>query len=133
MFSAILSLGPYLPQTGTESQIQGAMYSEGGALYALGMINAYGGSQTMDYLQEALRNSQNEIVQHGATLRLGIAGMDSAVAGEATGYAMGLIVLGSAGQAHAEEMITYARETQHAKIIRGVAMGLSFVFYGLYP
>ncbi|KIO09225.1 hypothetical protein M404DRAFT_308939, partial [Pisolithus tinctorius Marx 270] len=53
------------------------MYSEGGALYALGMINAYGGSQTMDYLQEALRNSQNEIVQHGATLRLGIAGMGS--------------------------------------------------------
>ncbi|KIN93203.1 hypothetical protein M404DRAFT_36295 [Pisolithus tinctorius Marx 270] len=127
MFSAILSLGPYLPQTGTESQIQGAMYSEGGALYALGMINAYGGSQTMDYLQEALRNSQNEIVQHGRLFS------DSAVAGEATGYAMGLIVLGSAGQAHAEEMITYARETQHAKIIRGVAMGLSFVFYGLYP
>ncbi|KAI6153672.1 26S proteasome regulatory complex non-ATPase subcomplex Rpn2 Psmd1 subunit [Pisolithus tinctorius] len=140
-------LGPYLPQTGTESQIQGAMYSEGGALYALGMINAYGGGQTVDYLREALRSSQNEVVQHGAALGLGIAGMgsrntdayddlretlfsDSAVAGEAAGYAMGLIMLGSASQARAEEMITYARETQHEKIIRGVAMGLSFVFYG---
>ncbi|KAI6031668.1 26S proteasome regulatory complex non-ATPase subcomplex Rpn2 Psmd1 subunit [Pisolithus microcarpus] len=140
-------LGPYLPQTGTESQIQGAVYSEGGALYALGMINAYGGGQTVDYLRESLRNSQNEVVQHGAALGLGIAGMgsrntdayddlketlfsDSAVAGEAAGYAMGLIMLGSANQARADEMITYARETQHEKIIRGVAMGLAFVFYG---
>ncbi|KAI6162104.1 26S proteasome regulatory complex non-ATPase subcomplex Rpn2 Psmd1 subunit [Pisolithus thermaeus] len=121
-------LSPYLPQTSTESQIQGAVYSEGGALYALGMINAYGGGQTVDYLRETLRNSQNEIVQHGAALGLGIAGM--AVAGEAAGYAMGLIMLGSASQARADEMIAYARETQHEKIIRGVAMGLSFVFYG---
>ncbi|KAG1739675.1 hypothetical protein EDB19DRAFT_1978068 [Suillus lakei] len=38
------SLGPYLPQAGGESQIQEAAYSEGGALYALGLINAGCGS-----------------------------------------------------------------------------------------
>lgn len=142
-------LGPYLPQNGAESQIQGAAYSEGGALYALGLINAgCGGGQTVEnYLRETLKNAQGEIVQHGAALGLGIAGMggrssdayddlketlfsDSAVAGEAAGYAMGLVMLGSASQTCAEEMITYARETQHEKIIRGLAMALAFVFYG---
>ncbi|KAH7883493.1 26S proteasome regulatory complex non-ATPase subcomplex Rpn2 Psmd1 subunit [Phlebopus sp. FC_14] len=142
-------LGPYLPQNGTESQIQGAAYSEGGALYALGLINAgCGGGQTVEnYLRETLKSSQGEVVQHGAALGLGIAGMggrssdayddlketlfsDSAVAGEAAGYAMGLIMLGSANQTSAEEMITYARETQHEKIIRGLAIGIAFVFYG---
>lgn len=142
-------LGPYLPQNGAESQIQGAAYSEGGALYALGLINAgCGNGQTVEnYLRETLKNAQGEIVQHGAALGLGIAGMggrssdayddlketlfsDSAVAGEATGYAMGLVMLGSASQTCAEEMITYARETQHEKIIRGLAMALAFVFYG---
>ncbi|KAH0838230.1 26S proteasome regulatory complex non-ATPase subcomplex Rpn2 Psmd1 subunit [Lanmaoa asiatica] len=142
-------LGPYLPQNGAESQIQGAAYSEGGALYALGLINAgCGNGQTVEnYLRETLKNAQGEIVQHGAALGLGIAGMggrssdayddlketlflDSAVAGEAAGYAMGLVMLGSASQTCAEEMITYARETQHEKIIRGLAMALAFVFYG---
>lgn len=142
-------LGPYLPQNGAESQIQGAAYSEGGALYALGLINAGCGSgQTVEnYLRETLKNAQGEIVQHGAALGLGVAGMggrssdayddlketlftDSAVAGEAAGYAMGLVMLGSASQTCAEEMITYARETQHEKIIRGLAMALAFVFYG---
>ncbi|KAF8560271.1 26S proteasome regulatory complex non-ATPase subcomplex Rpn2/Psmd1 subunit [Imleria badia] len=142
-------LGPYLPQNGAESQIQGAAYSEGGALYALGLINAgCGNGQTVEnYLRETLKNAQGEIVQHGAALGLGIAGMggrssaayddlketlfsDSAVAGEAAGYAMGLVMLGSASQTCAEEMITYARETQHEKIIRGLAIALAFVFYG---
>ncbi|KAF8140347.1 26S proteasome regulatory complex non-ATPase subcomplex Rpn2 Psmd1 subunit [Boletus edulis] len=142
-------LGPYLPQNGVESQIQGAAYSEGGALYALGLINAgCGNEQTVEnYLRDTLKNAQGEIVQHGAALGLGIAGMggrssaayddlketlfsDSAVAGEAAGYAMGLVMLGSASQTCADEMITYARETQHEKIIRGLAMALAFVFYG---
>lgn len=140
-------LGPYLPQQDTESQIAGAVYSEGGALYALGLINAGGNGDTAVYLSETLKSSVNEIVQHGAALGLGIAGMgsrstqaydnlretlfsDSAVAGEAAGYAMGLVMLGSANASCVDEMIVYARETQHEKIIRGLAVGLSFVFYG---
>ncbi|KAH7928528.1 26S proteasome regulatory complex non-ATPase subcomplex Rpn2/Psmd1 subunit [Leucogyrophana mollusca] len=142
-------LSPYLPQSGGESQIQGAAYSEGGALYALGLINAGCGSgQTVEtYLRETLKSAQGEVVQHGAALGLGVVGLggrssdayddlketlftDSAVAGEAAGYAMGLVMLGSADPTCAEEMMTYARDTQHEKIIRGLGMGLALIFYG---
>lgn len=142
-------LGPYLPQEGGDSQIQGAAYSEGGALYALGLINAGCGSgrSVEGYLRETLKAAQGEVVQHGAALGLGVAGMggrnpeayddlkqtlftDSAVAGEAAGYAMGLVMLGTADANSADEMLTYARETQHEKIIRGLAVGVGFIYYG---
>lgn len=55
---------------------------------------------------------------------------DSAVAGEAAGYAMGLIMLGTASTKAQEEMLAYAHETQHEKIIRGLAIGLSFLMFG---
>ena len=67
-------LGPYLPsQAGGESNLAGAAYSEGGSLYALGLINAgVGAGQTVEnYLRDALRAAQGEIVQHGAALGLG--------------------------------------------------------------
>lgn len=140
-------LGPYLPQNGIESTIPGAAYSEGGSLYALGLINAGCGTEVSGYLRDALRTAQGEVVQHGAALGLGIAAMgsknmetfedlknilfmDSAVAGEASGYAMGLIMLGTAAEDPVREMLSYARETQHEKIIRGLAIGIAFVFYG---
>jgi 26S proteasome regulatory subunit N2 len=142
-------LGPYLPQSGGESQIQSAAYSEGGALYALGLINAGCGSgrSVEGYLRETLKAAQGEVVQHGAALGLGVAGMggrnaeayddlkqtlftDSAVAGEGAGYAMGLVMLGTADATCADEMLTYARETWHGKIIRGLAVGTAFIYYG---
>jgi 26S proteasome regulatory subunit N2 len=143
-------LGPYLPQPGGgESTIAGASFSEGGALYALGLINAGcgSGSTVEGYLRDTLKAAQGEVVQHGAALGLGIAVMggknaeayddlkqtlftDSAVAGEAAGYAMGLIMLGTADGTCADEMLQYARETAHEKIIRGLAIGLAFVYYG---
>lgn len=143
-------LGPYLPQAGGgDSGIPGAAYSEGGALFALGLINAGCGSgrQVENYLRDALKGAQGEVVQHGAALGLGVAGMggknaeayedlkqtlfsDSAVAGEAAGYAMGLILLGTGDGNCAEEMLVYARETQHEKIIRGLAVGIAFIYYG---
>ncbi|KAG6818006.1 hypothetical protein H0H87_009161 [Tephrocybe sp. NHM501043] len=140
-------LGPYLPQSGGESNVQGAAYSEGGALYALGLINAGCGSSVTTYLRDTLKAAQGEIVQHGAALGLGVAGMgsssleafedlknvlfmDSAVAGEAAGYSMGLIMLGTAAAEPVREMLQYARETQHEKIIRGLAVGVAFIYYG---
>ncbi|RDB29217.1 26S proteasome non-ATPase regulatory subunit 1 A [Hypsizygus marmoreus] len=140
-------LGPYLPQSNGESGIQGAAYSEGGALYALGLINAGCGSSVTTYLRDTLKAAQGEIVQHGAALGLGVAGMgsrsleafedlknvlfmDSAVAGEASGYAMGLIMLGTGAADPVREMLVYARETQHEKIIRGLAVGVAFIYYG---
>lgn len=56
--------------------------------------------------------------------------MDSAVAGEAAGIGMGLVMLGSGGQRFADEMLQYAHETQHEKIIRGLAIGIAFIYYG---
>ncbi|KAJ3516366.1 hypothetical protein NLJ89_g1157 [Agrocybe chaxingu] len=140
-------LGPYLPQSGGESNVPGANYQEGGALYALGLVNAGCGSSITTYLRDALKAAQNEVVQHGAALGLGVAGMgsksleafedlknvlftDSAVAGEASGYAMGLVMLGTAAAEPVREMLQYARDTQHEKIIRGLAMGTAFVYYG---
>ena len=43
---------------------------------------------------------------------------DSAVAGEAAGIGMGLLLAGSASE-KAQEMLAYAHDTQHEKIIRG--------------
>lgn len=146
----MIILGPYLPnQDGTQSTLAGAAYSEGGALYALGLIHAgVGSGNTVEnYLRETLKAAQGEVVQHGAALGLGVAGMggrnqeayddlkqtlftDSAVAGEAAGYAIGLIMLGTADSACSAEMLQYARETQHEKIIRGLAIGLAFLYYG---
>jgi 26S proteasome regulatory subunit N2 len=64
-------LGPYLPRDG----VSGSSYSEGGALFALGLINANHGYNVLDYLTNALKNTQVEVVQHGACLGLGVAGM----------------------------------------------------------
>jgi 26S proteasome regulatory subunit N2 len=43
---------------------------------------------------------------------------------------MGLIKLGSASEDCADEMLVYAHETQHEKIIRGLAIGVAFIYYG---
>lgn len=55
---------------------------------------------------------------------------DSAVASEAAGYAMGLVKLGSSAKDCSDEMLQYAHETQHEKIIRGLAIGIAFIYYG---
>lgn len=75
-----------------------------------------------------------QVIQHGACLGLGLAALgtadediyddiktvlytDSAVAGEAAGIGMGLLMVGTASE-KAGEMLAYAHETQHEKIIR---------------
>ena len=44
---------------------------------------------------------------------------DDAVTGEAAGLAMGLTELGSNSSSAIEDMVAYAQETQHEKILRG--------------
>lgn len=120
------SQAPYLPRdNGTAAS---SPYSEGGALYALGIIHANQGQDIRPFLTEALRGSSHEVIQHGACLGLGIAGLgtadeelfeelksvlflDNAVAGEAAGLAMGLIAVGTATDKSAE-MLAYAHDTQ---------------------
>lgn len=137
-------LEPYLPKDG----VAGSPYQEGGALYALGLVHTGNAGDKADYLLEALRNAgTNEIVQHGACLGLGLVAMasqnqtiyeevksvvftESAVAGQAAGLAMGLVLLGSGNGEALEEMLKYAHETQHERIIRGLAMGMALIVYG---
>jgi hypothetical protein len=57
---------------------------------------------------------------------------ESAVAGEAAGIGMGLVMLGSADGPALTEMTNYARETQHEKIIRGLALGVALVMCVMY-
>ncbi|KNC97437.1 proteasome regulatory particle base subunit RPN2 [Spizellomyces punctatus DAOM BR117] len=128
-------LAPYLPKEG----VSGSSYSEGGALFAMGLIHTNHGTGVIEYLRNALKNTQTEVVQHGAALGLGVAGMATAndeiyedlknVLGGA-GLAMGLVMLGTASSRAIEEMLQYAHETQHEKIIRGLAIGISMIMYG---
>ena len=164
-------LEPYLPPTpddtaGNVSPAGG--YAEGGSLYALGLIHGTGcadsnSQDTLNFLRQHLRASHaNEVISHGAALGVGLTAMgsadfsiiqelkevldtDSAVAGEAAGLAIGMVLTGTgAGNTHHQlkgnnaeeinelvaELKNYARETQHEKIIRGIAMGLALMNFG---
>ncbi|XP_059651803.1 26S proteasome non-ATPase regulatory subunit 1 homolog A-like [Cornus florida] len=137
-------MAPYLPQSGAGGG--GSPYSEGGALYALGLIHANHGEGIKQFLRDSLRNTNVEVIQHGACLGLGLAALgtadediyddiknvlytDSAVAGEAAGISLGLLMVGTASE-KASEMLVYAHETQHEKIIRGLALGIALTVYG---
>ncbi|OVA01608.1 Proteasome/cyclosome repeat [Macleaya cordata] len=137
-------MAPYLPQSGAAGG--GSPYSEGGALYALGLIHANHGEGIKQFLRDSLRSTNIEVIQHGACLGLGLAALgtadeeiyddiknvlytDSAVAGEAAGIGMGLLMVGTASE-KASEMLAYAHETQHEKIIRGLALGIALTVYG---
>jgi len=137
-------VNPYLPSAPGGSSP--SPYSEGGALYALGLMHINHGHDVRQLLLESLRGTQQEVVQHGACLGLGISGlgsedaeafediknvlyMDSAVAGEGAGLALGLLFAGT-GTDNAAEMLAYAHDTQHEKIIRGLGLGLAVISYG---
>ncbi|KAJ5675549.1 26S proteasome regulatory subunit rpn2 [Penicillium macrosclerotiorum] len=142
-------LEPYLPK----EQIAGvggsanSVYSMGGSLYAYGLIYANHGGMAVDIIRDYFKNASEEVVQHGGALGLGVAGMatgdegiyedlrnvlytDSALNGEAVGLAMGLVMLGTGNMKALEDMIQYAHDTQHEKIVRGLAMGMALIMYG---
>jgi 26S proteasome regulatory subunit N2 len=167
-------LQPYLPSdpSGEDAVTVSTSggYAEGGSLYALGLIHgSHSGSsaqkrmETADFLRTHLRVSHaNEVISHGAALGVGLTSMgsadvtivnelkelldtDSAVAGEAAGIAIGMVLVGTGagnpinslpamgGKEEIMEMVlelkNYARETQHEKIIRGIAIGLALMQY----
>ncbi|OII72697.1 RPN2 26s proteasome regulatory subunit [Cryptosporidium ubiquitum] len=126
----------------------GGQYSEGGSFFALGLINAsYMDPKAKEYLLEKLRNPQrNEVLQHGASLGLGIMGfgscdtelydelrnvlyMDNAVAGEAAAYGLGLVMFGSGSKKAIGDLLSYAKDTQHEKIVRACSVALGFVMF----
>ena len=140
-------LKPYLPGS------SGA-HSNGGSLFALGLIYAGHGREIIDYLKlyidehgNSAGSSDTDVILHGAALGAGVAGMasgseslyealkvvlysDSAISGQAAGLAMGLVMLGSGNEEAINDMLTYAQETQHESIIRGLAIGIALLNYG---
>lgn len=99
---------------------------------------------------DGFRNSgQNEAIQHGLSLGLGLVGMatkdaalydhlkntlfnnaDSAIIGEAAAFGMGLTMAGSGDETAIEEMISHASDSNHEKIIRALGISLALIMYG---
>ncbi len=92
-------------------------------------------------------NFSSKPVKHGACLGIGLAAMgtarediyeelknnlykDDAVIGEAAGIAIGLVMLGTNSVQTLQDMLIYAHETQHEKILRGLALGIALCMYG---
>lgn len=55
---------------------------------------------------------------------------DSAIIGEAAGYGLGLVMLGSANEGAIEELLTHANDSKHEKIIRAISISLALMMYG---
>lgn len=140
-------LEPYLPKDQISASGVGSTYSQGGSLYALGLIYANHETFAIDVIRHHFKKATEEVVLHGGALGLGVAGMatgdqgiyddlrevlyaDSALNGEAVGIAMGLIMLGTGNIKALEDMIQYAHDTQHEKIVRGLALGMALIMYG---
>lgn len=125
-------LEPYLPSDNHDNSgsVSGNQFSEGGSLYAIGLINAGCGSgrSVESYLRGRLRVAADEVVQHGAALELGVAVIggrsseayedlkqtlftDSVIAGEAAGYRMGLVMLGAVDAQCRRDVNLRARDT----------------------
>ncbi|MCJ1276346.1 proteasome regulatory particle base subunit [Puttea exsequens] len=140
-------LRPYLPKETVEGANTGSVYSQGGSLYAMGLIYANHETFALQLIRDHFKKATEEVVQHGGALGLGVAGMatgdegiyedlrdvlytDSALNGEAVGIGMGLIMLGTGNIKALEDMIQYAHETQHEKIVRGLGLGMALIMYG---
>ncbi|THD26271.1 26S proteasome non ATPase regulatory subunit [Fasciola hepatica] len=142
---ALRLMSAYLPKDA--SGCSGSVYTEGGGLFALGLIHANHGGAMTEYLLNQTKEATAEPVRHGACLGLGLAAMgtgredvydqmklnlyqDDAVTGEAAGIGIGLVMLGTGSAQVIEDLLGYAKETAHEKIIRGIALGIAMVMYG---
>ena len=167
-------MAPYLPRGGGGGGggSSSSPFSEGGALFALGLLGCGTTTPSPDapFLLSSLRGASAEPVQHGAALGLGAAALgtadaaaseelrgllyaDSAVGGEGAALALGLLHAGAgadlgdavaaAGPSSssaagapaaprstaAAELLAYAHDTQHEKIIRACGVGAFFFFF----
>jgi 26S proteasome regulatory subunit N2 len=140
-------LSPYLPKPAGSATSHDSPYSQGGSLYAYGLLCANDKGKSVDFIRDKFKEATEEVIQHGGALGLGIAAMasgdetifddlrnvlwaDSAINGEAVGLAMGLVMLGSGNNKDLSDMIQHAHDTQHEKIVRGLAVGMALIMYG---
>merc|ERR1719444_469326 len=128
-----------------------------GIIHASTSISSESRKTASEYLRQQMRSANTlsiETMSHGAALGLGLAEFasknmevceelkellytDSAVAGEAAGIGLGLVLCGAASSESSNDAISeiiseiknYAQETQHEKIIRGIALGVALMNY----
>ncbi len=137
---------PFMPGSTTVPSI----YSQAGSYFGLGLIYANTNDEKiLNLLLDALNQPSNsrECFQHGIFLAIGLVAMssqnnvlyerlrdgmytDDAIIGEAAGYAIGLVMIGSRNEQAIEDLVTYAHDTQHEKIIRAIALSLALIVYG---
>mmetsp|Transcript_16364 Transcript_16364/g.50018 ORF Transcript_16364/g.50018 Transcript_16364/m.50018 type:complete len:952 (+) Transcript_16364:187-3042(+) len=155
---SMVLLGPYLPRSGGDTAANPSPYSEGGSLYALGLVHSQtvgtsANREVLAYLGTQLRDAgPNEPLAHGACLGLGLAALGSAdpvvyeslrealktadaVIGEAAAYGIGLLFAGRSfdeplRKEAEKELLEYAKATAHEKILRGCAVALALMCYG---
>lgn len=142
--NAMIILQPYLNHTHANSN----PYSGGGAFYALGLIHAnqYNAEVMNTFITNMSSLGKNDVICHGICLGYGLVGMatgdegiytelrsiifeDSAVRGQAAALSAGLIMLGTGNKEAIDDLLTYAHETQHEKIIREISLALAFIMY----
>ncbi|AFZ81480.1 26S proteasome regulatory subunit, putative [Theileria equi strain WA] len=136
-------LASYLPiEPGSGS------FSEGGALYALGLIhsNHFDPSAKLIILNTLRSENAEEPMHHGAALGLGLVCMgngdqelyedlktllfrNNAVSGQGAAIGIGLLMIGSGSERVIDELYTFAYETQHEKIIRACVVAIAMVLY----
>jgi len=140
--SAQVVLGPFLVK-GTPP------YALGGGLFAIGLIyaNYSWENKVIEIMTQAISTTKSYVVKHGGCLALGLISMGSKnqehynivksvlfetspEAGEAAGYALGMIMLGSGYTEDTDAILQYANKCEHEKIVRGCAMGFAFMMYG---
>ncbi|KRZ22008.1 26S proteasome non-ATPase regulatory subunit 1 [Trichinella pseudospiralis] len=139
-------LESYLPKDVVSATSSG--YLEAGGFYALGLIHAGHGNEALfARLQRELISTNNEVLRHGLCLGFGVAAFgsmrgdlcddlrtilfqDEAVAAEAAGIGIGLILAGSLDYEVFKEMFMCATDTQHEKIQRGICIGIACIAFG---
>jgi len=123
----------------------------GGALYALGLIyvNYIWDDRVLTIIRSSLMNSDKLYVQYGACLAIGLVALgsqnmndfmrlkeiiiqeSSPESGEAAGYGLGMVMLGSGASEHVHELLNFATDCEHEKPLRGLSMGFALMSYGL--
>ena len=136
-------LDSYIPM----DQVSTQPYSESGALYALGLIHVGTiPNHKITTLLNAHINSTDPVLSHGACLGLGLTLLasqhnesyealkavlysDSSIAGQAAAVSIGLVMIGSHATTILNELMQYAKDTQHESIKRGISIGIALLLY----
>lgn len=155
IYTGFDSIKDYLPMFDIDKKeglVPPSPYAQGGALYAIGLMYGDHGDQLSSYLEKKLATEtgvygyEDEVIRHGNCLGLGLCNIATRnkevykmieevleqnlyTSGSAAGLALGLIMLGSANDEKAVDMLDFAAITEQESITRSLTLSLAFVFY----